>query len=160
MDRVRPKRLKVGEYLGLLHGSEIALFEALEQVARTHLKAPDIHSMCLTLASWSRATLGELKTLIERYGEAREAEPERLRRALRLQEKPTAFGLLRDLHDCWLLASEGQLSLILLDQAAKGLRDKQMIELIERMKQQNERQVRWLLDRAKRAAPQTLTVPS
>jgi hypothetical protein len=52
------------------------------------------------------------------------------------------------------------MSLIVLDQAARGLRDEQMQKLVERIDRQNQRQLDWLLTRIKRAAPQALTVPS
>ena len=38
---------------------------------------------------------------------------------------------MRDLHDCWLLANETRLSLVVLDQAAKALRDEEMRGLVK-----------------------------
>lgn len=52
------------------------------------------------------------------------------------------------------------MSLVVLDQAAKGLRDKEMQELVERLDHQSRRQRSWLLTRIKQAAPQALVVPS
>lgn len=157
---VTPERRHVREYLGLLDGSERALADALEKVARTHAREPDIHNECHMLAQWSRQELDELREIIGRYGEAREAEPKRLGKAISPQDQPGNFGLVRDLHDCWLIANETHMSLIVLDQASKGLRDEQMRALVERVDAQNQRQLNWLLTRIKRAAPQALTVPS
>ncbi|MBJ6128281.1 molybdopterin oxidoreductase family protein [Microvirga splendida] len=157
---VKPEHTHVREYLGLLHGSEQALADALKKVAEAHSREPDIRNECHLLAHWSRKELDELRTLIERYGEARKAEAKRLGKALEPQQKATGFGLVRDLHDCWLLANESHVSLVILAQAARGLRDEQMKGLIERMDEQNHRQRTWLMTRMKRAAPQALTVPS
>lgn len=93
-------------------------------------------------------------------GQARESQPDRHGRAVQPPLKRTGFGLVRDLHDCWLLANETHMSLVVLDQAAKGLRDKEMQELVERVDHQNKRQRSWLLTRIKQAAPQALVVPS
>lgn len=55
---------------------------------------------------------------------------------------------------------ESHTSLVVLDRAAKGLRDDQMQQLVEHMDRQNQRQLDWLLTRIKRAAPQSLCVPT
>ncbi|MET4701644.1 ferredoxin-nitrate reductase [Constrictibacter sp. MBR-5] len=157
---IRPARRHVSDYLGLLEGSERALADALEKVARAHAREPDIRNECHLLAQWSRKEIEELRTIIHRYGDAREAEPKRLGKALDPQQQKGGFGLVRDLHDCWLIANETHMSLVVLDQAAKGLRDEQMRALVERIDAQNQRQRNWLLTRIKRAAPQALTVPS
>lgn len=157
---VSPQRRHIREYLGLLDGSERALADALEQVAKAHPREPDIHNECHMLAQWSRRELQELRDIISRYGEAREAEPKHLGKAISPQGQSGGFGLVRDLHDCWLIANESHMSLIVLDQASKGLRDEQMRALVERADAQNQRQLNWLLTRIKRAAPQALTVPS
>lgn len=159
-ETLKPPRQHVQEYLGLMEGSERALAEALEAVAEAHKKEPDIYNECHMLARWSREELANLRKVIERYGEAKESEPDRLRKAVQPKLKKTGLGLVRDLHDCWLLANETHMSLIVLDQAAKGLRDEEMKGLVERVDHQNERQRDWLKNRIKQAAPQALTVPS
>jgi anaerobic selenocysteine-containing dehydrogenase len=154
------KRRHVQDYIGLLEGSERALMNALEQVAEAHKLEPDIYEECRMLAGWTSETLAEVKSLIDRYGEEQESEPERLAEAIKPKLQGSGFGLVRDLHDSWLLACEGSMSLTVLDQAAKGLRDTEMQRLIEKMAGQNERQRSWLLTRIKQAAPQALIVPS
>lgn len=146
---VLPERRHVREYLGLLEGSERALADALDKVAAAHASEPDIRNQCHLLAQWSRQEMAELRTIIGRYGEARQAEPKRLGKALAPKQQKGGFGLVRDLHDCWLMANETHMSLIVLDQAAKGLRDEQMRALIERLDAQNQRQRNWLLTRIK-----------
>lgn len=157
---LKPKRAHVSDYLGLLHGSESALAEALEKVSRSHRQEPDIHNECRLFAQWCRSELATIQGLIERYGERQEAEPRRLQRAAMPRGREGGFALVRDLHDCWLIANESHMSLIVLDQAAKALRDEEMCGLVERIDRQNQRQLGWLLTRIKQAAPQALTVPS
>jgi hypothetical protein len=159
-EKLKPPRQHVQEYLGFLEGSERTLFEALDAVAAAHGKEPDIHDECRMLADWSRQELAELRKIIERYGEAKESEPDRLKKAVSPQLKKTGLGLVRDLHDCWLLAQETHMSLVVLDQAAKALRDKEMQGLVERVDHQNERQRDWITTRIKQAAPQALVTPS
>ena len=89
-----------------------------------------------------------------------ESEPDRLARAVSPQLKKTGLGLVRDLHDCWLLTQETHMSLVVLDQAAKALRDSELQAIIERMEHQNQRQSDWLKTRIKQSAPQALVVPS
>jgi ferredoxin-nitrate reductase len=159
-ETLKPPRQHVQEYLGLMEGSEQALAEALEAVAKAHREEPDIFNECHMLARWSREELASLRKVITRYGEAKEAEPNRLRKAISPQLRKTGLGLVRDLHDCWLLAQESHMSLVILDQAAKALRDGEMQALVERVDFQNGRQLEWLKTRIKQAAPQALTVPS
>lgn len=146
---VSPEHRHVREYLGLLDGSERALADALDKVAKAHGREPDVRNECHLLAHWSRRELDELGELIRRYGKAREAEPKRLGKAVSPQAQSGGFGLVRDLHDCWLIAHEFHMSLIVLDQAAKGLCDEQMRALVERVDNQNQRQLNWLLTRIK-----------
>ncbi|MGY8524779.1 molybdopterin oxidoreductase family protein [Paracidovorax citrulli] len=159
VEAAKPPKPHVKEYLGLMEGSEKALIRALEQVAKAHRAEPDIYNECHLLAQWSREEVRNLRGIIARYGEAREAEPERLGEAVSPQLKKTGLGLVRDLHDCWLLACETHMSLVVLEQAAKALRDGEMIDLIARVDRQNRRQREWLQTRIKQAAPQALVVP-
>jgi ferredoxin-nitrate reductase len=69
------------------------------------------------------------------------------------------FDLLRDLHDVWLLVNESMISLMVLEQAARALRDQQFLETLKKMHDRNERQLMWLKTRISQAAPQVLLVP-
>lgn len=157
---VKPERQHISEYIGLLEGSERALADALEKVASAHAREPDIRELCQLLAHWSRKELVEIRQFVKRYGEAREGEPERVASAVDPKQRKTPFGLVRDLHDCWLLANESRISIVILLQAAHGLRDEEMKALLQRMETQNKRQRTWLKTRIKQAAPQALDMPS
>jgi len=67
--------------------------------------------------------------------------------------------MLRDLHDLWLLVNESMMSLNVLEQAARALRDEELLDALKKMQDRNERQQTWLKTRISQAAPQTLVVP-
>ena len=48
----------------------------------------------------------------------------------------------------------------MLEQAARALRDEELLGALQRIQHQNERQRTFLMTRIKQAAPQTLVVPS
>ncbi len=152
--------MHVGNYLGLLHGSETRLADAFERVADHHGDEPDIQATCRLLAGWSRQHLEQVRPLVERYQERRSPEPEALEHALFHGPRTGGLGLLRDLHDLWLMANEVQLCWTLLEQAAQALRDEDLERTCQTCSGETKRQVAFLLTRAKQAAPQTLVVAS
>lgn len=152
--------MHVGNYLGLLHTSEQQLVDALLTVAEHHGDEPDIYQTCQLLSSWSQAAIDALKPLIDRYSEEKNEEPERLSQALFAGPRTGSLALVRDLHDLWLLASEVQLSLGVLSQAAKALRDTELEAFCDRFSAQTKRQITWLHSRIQQAAPQALVVAS
>src|SRR5262249_6813338 len=70
-----------------------------------------------------------------------------------------ANGLLRDLHDLAVLASEAHLTLTVLMQAAKALRDEALLKFCEHLDEQTRRQQAWLLTQVNQRAAHTLVVP-
>ena len=150
--------MHVGNYLGLVHNSEQQLADAFEKIANHHGDEPDIYQTCQLLSSWSRQHIQALKPLIDRYSEEKSEEPQRLSQTLFAQPRTGSLALLRDLHDLWLLANEVYLCWIVLSQAAKALRDKELETTCDRLDGQTKQQISWLLTRIKQAAPQTLVV--
>src|SRR4051794_30321855 len=59
----------------------------------------------------------------------------------------------------WLLVNESMMSLNVLEQAARALRDHQLLDVLKHMQDRNERQLVWLKTRINQAAPQVLVVP-
>jgi anaerobic selenocysteine-containing dehydrogenase len=154
------ERSHIADYLGLLHMSEQRLVKAFDQLRATHPDVPDVGPMCVLFARWSSAAAGQLRKFIDQYGERLEGEPERLDQALLVQRSQTGFGLLRDLQDLWLLVNESLISVTVLEQAARALRDDALLEQLQSMQESNERQRTWLMTRIRQAAPQVLVVPS
>lgn len=150
--------MHVGNYLGLVHTSEQQLADALIQVANHHGDEPDVEETCKLLSSWSRLHVEQLKPLVLRYAEDKSDEPERLNQVLFTEPRSGSLALMRDLHDLWLLASEVQLCWMVLDQASKALRDRELESVCSQCSEQTKRQLTWLLQRIRQAAPQTLVV--
>ncbi len=150
--------MHVGNYLGLLQASEEQLADAFLQVADHHQDEPDIGGVCHLQASWSHQHVERIKPLNEKYREQKNDEPERLHQSLFEGTRSGSLALLRDLHDLWLLANEIHLCWLVLDQAAKALRDEQLEAACLECDKQTERQLAFLLTRIKQSAPQTLVV--
>ncbi len=150
--------MHIGNYLELLHKSEKDLVKAFKMVAKEHGDEPDVYQNCQLLASWSQQLVEDLQPFVERYGEERSKEPDRLTQDLFKETRTGSLALLRDLHDLWLLASEASLCCIILRQAADALRDKELRATCDEIERQAKRQLSWLLTRMKSSAPQTLIV--
>lgn len=147
-------------YLGLLHRSEQALAESFWQVAHGHGAEPDVFHTCNTLAKQCDQHAQELSPIVERYGEAQEAEPERLHAQALPTIRSGAIGLLRDLQDLYLLVSFVQITWTMVQQAGQGLRDEELLKTVSGCLPQTALQLEWLRTRMKQAAPQTLIAAS
>jgi anaerobic selenocysteine-containing dehydrogenase len=101
-----------------------------------------------------------LQPFVEKYGKRREGEPERLDEALLRRRAPSPFNLVRDLHDLWLLVNETLISVDILEQAGHALRDDELLQVLAKLRESNQRQRDWLRTRLRQAAPQVLVVPS
>ncbi|WP_223247205.1 molybdopterin-dependent oxidoreductase [Sulfuriferula sp. AH1] len=155
-----PPAAHIADYIGLLQESEQRLVKGLNQLAHTHAEEPDIGTLSRLFASWSQNAVQALQPFTEQYGERQAGEPERLDAALLIPRKPGGFNLLRHLHDLWLMVNESLISIDVLEQASKALRDQELEAAIGHIRQQNQRQAVWLWTRIRQAAPQTLVVPS
>jgi len=160
VQKAKPVRAHIADYLGLLQESERRLARAFDQVRTTHPDEPDIGPLCRVLSQWSQDSGDALQPFVDKYGERKEGEPERLDKALLKQRKQGGFDLLRDLHDLWLLVNESMVSLDVIEQAARSLHDQDFEAAIKQIRHQNGRQLAWLHGRIRQAAPQTLVVPS
>ncbi|UBV44342.1 hypothetical protein LAJ19_14335 (plasmid) [Deinococcus taeanensis] len=152
--------MHVGNYVGLAHGSEERLVDALTRVADHHRDEPDIYETCQLLAAWSRTHLEALRPLVQKYGENRNAEPEAMEHALFHGPRRGSLALVRDLHDLWLMTQEVQLCWTVLEQAAQALRDEDLERVCQVCGKDTRRQTAFFLTRIKQAAPQALVVAS
>jgi len=155
-----PERAHVPDYLGLLQLSEQRLVKGFEQVRDTHGLEPDIVTTCRQFETWSGASAEGLEPFVKKYGKRREGEPERLDKALLKRRSPSGFNLVRDLHDLWLLVNESLISVDILEQAGHALRDHELLDVLQHVRESNQRQGDWLRSRLRQAAPQVLIVPS
>lgn len=150
--------MHLGNYLGLLDNSEKQITKAFEQVSQHHKDEPDIEQMCQKLSAWSREHRGKLVPFLQRYSEDQSNEPARLKQELFATPRSGSLGLIRDLHDLWLLTQEVQLCWTIIDQASLALRDEELKAVSDFCAARTKRQTDWLLGRIKQAAPQALVV--
>src|SRR5579864_5308208 len=119
--------MHVGNYLALLRQSEQDLVDAFSDVAAHHADEPDVAGTCHRFARESATHAERLAPLASRYGEQAPDPPENLKTTLFHGARSGGMGLLRDLHDLWLLAHEVQLCWTVLRQAGAALRAKEML---------------------------------
>src|SRR4051794_17167553 len=152
--------MRLTNYLGLVHRSETVLAEAYRQVAEAHKDEADVFRLCQVLAEQCDQHAERLKPFVDRYGEEAPEEPERLHNDLFGGTRTGGLGLLRDLHDLYLMANEVDISWTVIKQAAQGARDKKLLEAVTSCEGETQVQIKWLLTRIKEAAPQALLVAS
>ena len=150
--------MHLANYLGYLHRAELNLGEGFRKVADVHAEEADVFHTCNTLAKQCEVHAEKLKPFVDRYGEEKPEEPERLYHELFDETRTGGLGLLRDLHDLYLMASTCDISWTMIGQAAQGAGDRELLETVNTCESQTATQIRWLKTRMKQAAPQALLV--
>jgi hypothetical protein len=150
--------MNLSHYLGLLHKAQIELAAAFREVGEAHKDEPDVFYDCERLAAQCDRHAEQLEPFTERYGEDADEEPDRLHSEIFKGTRTGGLGLLRDLHDLYLMAAECDISWTLVGQAAKGARDDDLTDVVDRCEGETAIQMKWLRTRMKTAAPQALVV--
>jgi hypothetical protein len=145
-------------YVGLAHRGERTLVESLRQVADGHPEDPDTVVVCRSLARQHEVGIDRLAPVAERYGEEEVEEPERLHADALTTTREGGVGLLRDLQDLFLLAALLQTTWTVLEQAAQGARDDDLLQLSTDALAQVKSTMTWLTTHLKSASPQILLV--
>ena len=152
--------MHLANYLGYLHKAEVNLAEAFRKIGEAHVAETDIYHTTATLARQCETHAEKLAPFVKRYGEEAPTEPDRLDHQLFDQSREGGLGLLRDLHDLYLMANTCDISWTMIGQAAQGARDVELFETVNACEVQTSTQIRWLKTRMKQAAPQALLVAS
>ena len=152
--------MHLANYLGYLHRAELNLAGGFRKVAESHAAEADVYHTCNTLAKQCETHAEQLEPFVNRYGEERPEEPENLYHELFGETRSGGLGLLRDLHDLYLMANACDISWTMIGQAAQGIRDRELLETVEACERQTATQIKWLKTRMKQAAPQALLVAS
>jgi hypothetical protein len=150
--------VQLAHYLGLLHKAEADLGEAFRQVGEGHAEEADVFVIANKLAKECDEHAERLKPFVDRYGQDAPSEPDRLYSQLFAGTRSGGLGLLRDLHDLYLMACECDIAWTLVGQAAHGLRDTELLGVVEDCESETALQLKWLKTRTKQAAPQALVV--
>jgi hypothetical protein len=150
--------MHLSSYLGLLETGCATLAQSYRQVAEGHADEADVRQICEQFASQCDHQEEQLQPFTVRYGSHPSGEPERLHADGLSETRSGGLGLLRDLHDLYLLVSYLDMAWMLVGQAAKGARDEELIHAVEHCANETEAQQKWLTTRLKAAAPQALLV--
>ena len=148
-------------YIGLVDGAEKALADSFRVVAQDQSSHPDVYFTCQALATMSDNHRSRLEPVVARYGEQSEgpgSQPERLHAEAIATARTDPVGLLRDLQDLHSLANLVLTSWTVIQQAAQGLRDEELVQVATDSSGETSRQLAWLTTRMKSVAPQALIV--
>jgi hypothetical protein len=150
--------MHLSSYLGLLEAGSATLGRSYRQVADGHAEEADVKRICEQFATQCDDHEERLKPFTSRYGSHPSGEPERLHADGLSETRTGGIGLLRDLHDLYLLAGYLDMAWTLVGQAAKGARDEVLIRAVDECAKEIKAQQKWLTTRLKAAAPQALLV--
>jgi hypothetical protein len=150
--------VNVAHYLGLLERAQRNLAQAFREVAEGHSEEPDIVALGHRLAEDCDGYAERLRPFVERYGSEAPDEPDRLHSEIFSGTREGGLGLLRDLQDLYLMTAECDITWTMVGQAAQGLRDRDLLEVVEDCEGRTATQLKWLRTRMKQAAPQALVV--
>ncbi|MCA1740584.1 MAG: hypothetical protein LC740_17730 [Actinobacteria bacterium] len=152
--------MHLANYLGYLHQTELDLAEGYRKVGEAYPQEADVYHLTHTLAKQCKAHAEKLKPFVDSYGEEKPEEPEKLYHEFFSQTRSGGLGLLRDLQDLYLMVSACDISWTMIGQAAQGLRDRELLEVVNSCEMETYNQLKWIRTRMKVAAPQALIVAS
>lgn len=152
--------MHLSSYLGVLQSAEQSLADSYRLVGQSHQAEADLYYACGTVAQQCDSHARALAPIVERFGEAPEGKPERLRVDGLGGTRSGGLGLLRDLHDLYALCAFVDITWTIVGQAAKGLADTELLNVVVTCEGDTSRQLAWLITAMKAAAPQALIVAS
>jgi hypothetical protein len=150
--------MHLSHYLGLVHRAESELAHAFRHVADGHGDEPDVALNCHRMAGQCDRHVERVAPFAQRYGEDASDEPDHLHSELFHGPRTGGLGLLRDLHDLYLMACEVDISWTVIGQAAQGARDDDLLHAVSTCDHDTAIQLAWLRTRMKATAPQALVV--
>ena len=152
--------MNLRHYLDLLHRSLLELAQAFGDVAEAHRDEPDVRIDCENFAKQATHQRELLRPFLNDYqaNDTGDDEPQRLHRVLFDGTRAGPLGLIRDLHDLYLMTCECDICWILIRQGAEGARDPDLVDIAQNCLKETELQMAWLRSRMKQAAPQALVV--
>jgi hypothetical protein len=156
------KAAKLPIYLGLLQRAEENLIDALIMVADRHDREVEVRENAKLLAAWSRWRLKQLQPFIERYGidKSKNDQAQRLFGALFHGPRVGGTGLLADLQDLQLMATQVDALWSTIWQVGKGAHDRELEMVADEACKSGDRQINWLHTQTRIVAPQAIIVPS
>src|ERR671933_2693169 len=152
--------MHLANYLGYLCQSELDLAEGFRKVGEVHAQEADVYHLTHALAKQCESHAEKLKPFVDRYGEQAPEEPEQLYHEFFERTRSGSLGFLRDMHDLYLMANACDIAWTMIGQAAQGIGDQELLEVVNSCEKETTNQAKWIRSRMKVAAPQTLIVAS
>lgn len=146
--------MQLAHYLGVLHRTEAALAAAFGEVAEAHAGETEIFFIGQRLAQQCQQQADALAPFVQRYGEDPDATG-----STRLHgPRGPGLGLLRDLQDLYLMVAESDICWRVLERAAEGVRDTELVAEGRRHHEECRVQLAWLRTQLTQASVQALVV--
>jgi len=148
----------LGHYLELLRRAQVNLAGGYRAVAGAHQAEVDIFYTCRRLAGQADAQAAALAPHLAHYPAPGPEEPAADPSAVFRGPRGPGLGLLRDLQDLYLMVAECDLSWLLLDRSAQGLRDSGLLATVRTCHDQTRTQYAWLRTQLGVSSVQALVV--
>jgi anaerobic selenocysteine-containing dehydrogenase len=155
------ERSHVSDYLGILKAANQEFVSACQYMIRQHEGNAEIREGALRVKQFGDDAVQRIQPFLDKYGEKAPKEPHKLRQTLFSEDRGAGgFGLLCDIHALFVLVSENQLANHIVLEAAKELRDDDLLQFCSWLGETIRRQQAWCVTMATATAPQSLVVPS
>jgi hypothetical protein len=158
--------VKINLLLQEMHRDENDLTHTLLRIAERHKVDHEIYHLGRDLARWSQEHVRTLAALGNRFGADLDPDPvDELKMAARVRAKASeltgrrpqaALLLLRDLREVYVQASGVSVDWEMLGQAAQGLQDTELLDVVQRCHPDTLRQMRWANGKLKESSTQIL----
>jgi hypothetical protein len=148
--------MHLGTFVSGAVESQRELAEAFRLVAEVHGDEPDIQVLCRRLGEQSERHATLLEPFLEQYPPVSSGEGGPHSGPRFHGPRKGAMGLLLDLTDLYILASEVDITWTLVAQAAQGVRDEPLLKVVNLCEQETHIHLKWLQTRLKQGAPQVL----
>lgn len=158
--------MKVGLALRDLHAAEGELARELVHVAERHKADHEIYHVGRDVAAWSVRHVREIADAARPFGEDLDPETDVgggvaalvREKGSELVGRSSAPGLLllRDLRSVYVLATGVAADWEMVSQAAKGLKDAELLAVVQRCQAETQRQVAWAKGKLKESSTQVL----
>jgi hypothetical protein len=151
--------MKLDQAIEDVQDAEAELARELRAVGERHAAEHDLYHLSHTLAKQCAEHIERLSPFAERYGassgDGGVAESPKSAELLGRSES-AGLLLLRDLRNLYLTAQAAEIAWAILSQAAKAVRDRELLATVSSCHQEAETCGKWLRTRIKESAPQVL----
>ena len=159
--------MKLDSAIEDVQDAEAGFARRLRAVAERHAAEHDLYHLGHTLAGQCAEHLDRLAPFADRYGASARSDDvgespgllETVRRKsgeLLGRSESSGLLLLKDLRSLYLAAQEVEIAWVILVQAARALRDRELLETASSCHQEAETRGKWLRTRIKETSPQVL----